>query len=63
MSREEDGDETDYHTDQDKSSSDVSGNIPSDHEVVIDDQDKGIVEEESANTNVNKSDQSKKKKH
>ena len=62
MSSKEDGDESEYHTDQDESSSDESGDKPSDHEEVRDDSDEGIVEEESANTNVNKSDQSKKKK-
>ena len=62
ISSKEDGDESEYHTDQDESSSDESGDKLSDHEVVRDDSDEGTVEEESANTNVNKSDQSKKKK-
>lgn len=63
MSGEEDGDESGYNPDQDEeSSSDESSDKSSDHEVVRGDSDEEIVEEESANTNVNKSDQSKKKK-
>lgn len=63
MSCEEDGDESEYNPDQDEeSSSDESSDKFSDHEVVRGDSDEEIVEEESANINVNKSDQSKKKK-
>ena len=63
MSCEEDGDESEYNPDQDEeSSSDESSDKPSDHEVVRGDSDGRIMEEESANTSVNKSDQSKKKK-
>ena len=67
MSCEEDGDESEYNPDQDEESSsdesnDESGDKPSDHEVVRGDSDGRIMEEESANTSVNKSDQSKKKK-
>lgn len=63
MSCKEDGDESEYNPDQDEeSSSDESSDKSSDHEVVRGDSDE-IVEEESANTNVNKSNQSKKKKH
>ena len=61
MSSEEDGDESD-HTDQDELSSEESGGRTSDHEVVEDDSDEGTVEEESANVNANKPDQSKRKK-
>ena len=64
MSCEDDGDESEYNPDKDEeSSSDESSDKPSDLEVARGDSDKGVVEEESANTNVNKSDQSKKKKH
>ena len=64
MSCEEDGDESEYNPDQDEeSSSDESSDKSSDHEGVRGDSDEEIVEEESADTNVNKSDQSKKKKH
>ena len=63
MSGEEDGDESEYNPDQDEeSSSDESSDKSSNHEVVRGDSDEEIVEEESANTNVNKSDQSKKEK-
>ncbi|XP_027055160.1 uncharacterized protein LOC113682204 [Pocillopora damicornis] len=63
MSCEEDGDESEYNPDQDEeSSSDESSDKSSGHEMVRGDSDEEIVEEESANTNVNKSDQSKKRK-
>ena len=71
MSCEEDGDESEYNPDQDEESSsdessdesgDESGDKPSDREVVRGDSDGRIMEEESANTSMNKSDQSKEKK-
>ena len=63
ISSEEDGDESEYHTEEDLSSSEESGGRPSGHEEKKDNSDEGIVEEKSANIDENKSDQSKKKKH
>ena len=62
MSCEEDGDESEYNPDQDEESSsdessDESGDKPSDREVVRGDSDGRIMEEESANTSMKKSDQ------
>lgn len=62
MSSEEDGDESEYHTEEDESSSEESGGTPSGHEEEKDNSDEGIAEEKSANIDEKKSDQSKKKK-